>query len=184
MPAAVLLRPGDVGPTARVTTSTQGLATLPWTEPNACTDRTAFPSDRHRLAARTAGLAAPEPESGGVTEAVVRYAPGWGPTFLAEARRVLAACHGYTAGPPGGRVDRRYVLERAAVAGDDGLLVRVEDRQGGSTRAWTRFVTVVRVGDAVLTTSSEGGEGTADRDVALRLARVGADRAGCLRATC
>jgi hypothetical protein len=43
---------------------------------------------------------------------------------------------------------------------------------------------VVRVGDALITTSSELGEGVPDRPLALRLAEVGTRRAACLRATC
>jgi hypothetical protein len=76
------------------------------------------------------------------------------------------------------------VAEGERFAGDDALLVRQVDRQAGEDREWTRYFTVVRVGDALLTTSSELGEGTADEAVARRLAAVGARRAACLRTTC
>lgn len=39
----------------------------------------AYSSDRHRLAVRTVGIGSDEPESGGVFQLVIRYAPGRGP---------------------------------------------------------------------------------------------------------
>jgi hypothetical protein len=43
---------------------------------------------------------------------------------------------------------------------------------------------VVRLGDSVITTVSEAGEGVADRGLAWRLAVTGLHRAGCLRSSC
>ena len=51
-------------------------------------------------------------------------------------------------------------------------------------RVETEYITVVRLGDVLLTTSSESGEATANLGLALRLAAVGARRGACLRASC
>jgi hypothetical protein len=182
IPAAVMLRGSD-WPGGTVRTGTTDLAALPQTEPSACQARTAFPSDRLRRAARTENIDSGQPESGGVFEQVVRYAPGGATQALAEMRRVLAACHSYRPVPevvPGGT--RIYSLESERFAGDDALLVRRADQATG--RQWADYWSIVRLGDALVVTDSELGEGVADARVALRLATVGAARAACLRSTC
>lgn len=168
-------------PKGRVRATTTGVGKLEQTEPSACQARTAYPGDRHRQAARTISIGSDEPESGGVHQIVVRYAPGRGVQAMAEMRRVLAACRGYRSAPDW---TRRYALEAQRFAGDDALLVRIADRQDGTTRDWADYVSVVRLGDALVTTVSTGGEGVADLATARRLAAVGARRAACLRSTC
>jgi hypothetical protein len=186
VPATVLLRGAD-WPGGKVTgTGPVGPGSYEQTEPAACQQDTAFPSDRHRLAGRAVSIASAEPESGGLHQVVVRYAPGRAAQLMAEARRVLAACTaGYRPAGTDEAWTRRYRLEAQGVAGDDSLLVRqvdTLDQQPG--REWATLVSIVRVGDAVLTTSSEVGEGAVDLALARTLATTGARRAACLRTTC
>jgi hypothetical protein len=183
IPASVMLR-GTDWPGGRVRPGTTSVAALPQTEPSSCQARTAFPSDRLRRATRTETIGSGEHESGGVSEQVIRYAPGGAAQALAEMRRVLKACHAYQPVPevvPGGV--RIYSLESERFAGDDALLVRRADKET-SGRQWADYWSIVRLGDALVVTDSELGEGMADSQVALRLATVGADRAACLRSTC
>ncbi len=51
-------------------------------------------------------------------------------------------------------------------------------------RRATRTQSIVRLGDALVVTDGELAEGTADSQLALRLATAGAGRAACLRSTC
>jgi hypothetical protein len=178
-----MLLPTD-WPGGRLRVSTTGVTTLTQTEPSACQARTAYPSDRYRVGARTVGITSDQPESGGVDEVIVRYAPGRAGPALAEMRRVLSACHSYRPAP--GVVPtatRSYRLEGERFAGDDALLVRLTDRTD-TGREYGDYITVVRIGNALITTTSELGEGTVDRGLALRLADVGARRGVCLRSTC
>ena len=184
IPANTTLRPSDWPGGIRREGAT-GVTALAQTEPSACQDTTAYPSDRHRLAGRTIGISSDEPESGGMHEQIVRYAPGRAVQALAEMRRALAACHSYRTGQVSPRAVRTYRLEAQRFAGDDALLVRRSDRvDGAGPREWSDYITIVRIGDAVVTTISEQGEGTADRAIALRLATVAAARAACLRDRC
>lgn len=184
IPANTTLRPSD-WPGGIRRESTTGVAALARTEPSACQDATAYPSDRHRLAGRTISISSDAPESGGVHQQIVRYAPGRATQAMAEMRRVLAACHSYRTGQVSPSATRTYRLEAERFAGDDALLARQSDRiDGFGTREFSDYFTMVRLGDAIVTTTSELGEGTADRAVALRLATAGADRAACLRDRC
>lgn len=184
VPAGVMLRPG-AWPGGVVRESETRLAGLAQTEPSACQAATAYPSDRHRLAARTVLIASDEPESGDVHQTVVRYAPGRADQAVAEMRRVLAACRSYRSElDPTTRVTVRYELQGQRFAGDDALLVRRADRQEGTTRDWADYVTVVRLGDSLVTTVSTLGEGVADPGLARRLAVTGARQAACLRSSC
>lgn len=184
IPANTTLRPSD-WPGGIRRESTTGVAALARTEPSACQDATSYPSDRHRLAGRTISIFSDAPESGGLHQEIVRYAPGRATQALAEMRRVLVACHSYRTGQVSPPALRAHRLEAERFAGDDALLVRRSDRiDGAGTREWSDYFTMVRLGDAIITTTSERGEGTADRTVALRLARVGAARAACLRDRC
>lgn len=184
VPAAVMLRPA-AWPGGRVRESGTGVAALEQTVPSACQPRTAYPSDRHRIAARTVLIASDEPESGGLDQTVVRYAPGRAVQAMAEVRRVLAACTSYRTS-----LDRattftvRHRLVAQRFTGDDSVLVLKADRQDGTTRDWSDYITVVRVGDALVTTTSTLGEGVADPDLARRLAVTGAQQAACLRTSC
>jgi hypothetical protein len=176
IPPQAMLRPADLSTSAPVrVTGTTGVASLHRTEPNACSPSTAYPTDRDRIAARTAGYSTPsEPESGGTYEAVVRYRPGRAAETLAGLRRALAAC-------PGGRRDAdwtyRYVLERQRFAGDDALLVRQRGVMDGSDRIWGPHIAIVRIGDYVITVETEVGEGVSIAERAVRLARAAAGRA-------
>lgn len=184
VPDGVMLTAAD-WPAGKVLRAAGTLPTgLQPTEPAACQARTAYPSDRHRLAARTVSIASPEPESGGLLQIVVRYGPGRAAQAMAEMRRVLAACHRYRPDDVEPVWTRSYRLEAERFAGDDALLVRRADRADGTSRDWGYAISVVRVGDALVTTISEVGEGVADPAVAHRLAEVGARRAACLRTTC
>jgi hypothetical protein len=170
-------------PGGRVRTEHTELSTLPQTEPSACRRRTAYPSDRYRYGARTRTISSDVPESGGVEEVAVRYSTGRTAQAMAEMRRVLAACHSYRdADFPGGAAVS-YRLERQGFAGDDSLLV-LRSHQPTAGRAATEYISVVRIGDALLTTSSNGGEATASLGLALRLATAGARRGACLRSSC
>ena len=182
IPASVMLQPAD-WPDGRVRGERTGVAALPQTEPSACQPHTAFPSDRHRYGARTRHISSDQPESGGVEEVAVRYSTGRAAQAMAEMRRVLAACHSYRdADFPGGAAVS-YRLERQGFAGDDSLLV-LRSHQPTTGRAATEYISVVRIGDALLTTSSNGGEATASLGLALRLATAGARRGTCLRSSC
>ncbi len=184
VPATTTLRPSDWPGGIRRGGAT-GVAALARTEPSACQDDTAYPSDRHRLAGRTISIASDAPESGGLHQEIVRYAPGRAAQAMTEMRRVLAACHSYRTGQVSPPATRTYRLEAQRFAGDDALLVRLSDRiDGAGPRAWSDYLTMVRTGDAIVTTTSELGEGTVDRAVALRLATLGAARAACLRDRC
>lgn len=184
VPAGVMLRPA-AWPGGRVRDSGTGVAALEQTVPSACQPKTAYPSDRHRIAARTVLIASDEPESGGVDQTVVRYAPGRAVQAMAEVRRVLAACTSYRTS-----LDRattftvRHRLVAQRFTGDDSVLVLKADRQDGTTRDWSDYITVVRIGDALVTTTSTLGEGVADPDLARRLAGTGAQQAACLRDSC
>jgi len=186
IPAPAMLQLPDVRPWNRLAISATGVSAVKQTEPSACEEHTAFPSDRHRVAVRTVGYDMPEPESGGVWEAVVRYEPGWAREAMAEARRVLAACPRYLRSfSAQDREEVRYVLEGTLPGtGDEAMLIRRETQRVGDTRVFSLYLSVARVGDAVLTTSHEVGEGVADRDLAIALAGAGARRAACLRASC
>ena len=182
IPASVMLQPGD-WPDGRVRAEQTGVAALPQPEPSACQPHTAFPSDRHRYGARTRHISSDQPESGGVEEVAVRYSTGRAAQAMAEMRRVLAACHSYRdADFPGGAAVS-YRLERQGFAGDDSLLV-LRSHQPTTGRAATEYISVVRIRDALLTTSSNGGEATASLGLALRLATAGARRGACLRSSC
>ena len=162
-----------------------GVTALPQTEPSACQPRTAYPSDRYRYGARIRGISSDAPESGGVEEVAVRYSAGRAAQAMAEMRRVLATCRSYRPAPDvSPPATRSYRLERERFAGDDALLVRLSDRDDASGRVWSDYITVVRLGDALLTTTSEIGEGSVSTGLALHLAAVGAQRAACLRSTC
>lgn len=172
-PGGKVLREAGTGPEA-----------LQQTEPAACQDRTAFPSDRYRVAARMVSIGSDAPESGGLGEVVVRYAPGKATQAMTEMRRVLAACHRYRPTGTGPGWTRSYRLEAERFTGADALLVRRSDRLDGTTRNYSSAISVVQVGDALITTTTELGEGTVDPALARRLAAVGADRAACMRTTC
>lgn len=183
IPASVMLQPAD-WPDGRVRAERTGVAALPLTEPSACQPHTAFPSDRHRYGARTRTIFSDVPESGGVDEVAVRYSAGRAAQAMAEMRRVLAACHSYPSPDahfPGATVS--YRLERERFAGDDALLV-LRSFRPTTGRVETEYITVVRLGDALLTTTSNSGEATANLGLALRLATAGARRAACLRSSC
>ena len=182
IPASAMLQAAD-WPGGRIRTEQTELSALPQTEPSACQPRTAYPSDRYRYGARTRTISSDVPESGGVEEVAVRYSTGRAAQAMAEMRRVLAACHSYRdADFPGGAAVS-YRLERQGFAGDDSLLV-LRSHQPTTGRAATEYISVVRIGDALLTTSSNGGEATASLGLALRLATAGARRGACLRSSC
>lgn len=176
IPADAMLSAEDLGVSAPVrVTGRAGVAELPQTEPNACTRRTAFPTDRDRVAARTAGYSTPSvPESGGVQETIVRYRPGRAAETLAGMRRVMAACDGWR--DPAAGWTHRYRVEGRRFAGDDALLVRAADVRDGSTREWGPHIAIVRVGDVVITVRTEEGEGVSTADRAILLARRAVDR--------
>lgn len=179
IPLEAMLR-GPDWPSGRVRSGTTGVAALGQTEPSACEEHTAYPSDSYRQAARTVTIASDVPESGDVTEAVLRYAPGRATQAMAEMRRVLGACPGYDTGPG----TRRYRTDAQGFAGDDSLLVYRTDRQTGSARDFAVYISVVRLGDALVSTTSSVGEAVADLPTAIRLAGRGVQRASCLSRTC
>jgi len=181
IPASAML-PASDWPGGRVRAEHTSLSALPQTEPSACQEHTAFPSDRHRHGARTRSISSGVPESGGVDEVAVRYSAGRAAQAMAEMRRVLATCHSYPDPQwPGATVS--YRLAREAVAGDDSLLV-LRSVKPPTGRVETEYLSVVRLGDVLLTTTSETGEATANLSVALRLATTGARRGACLRSSC
>ena len=181
IPASAMLRTSD-WPGGRIRTEHVSPSALPQTEPSACQEHTAFPSDRHRYGARTRSISSDVPESGGVDEVAVRYSAGRAAQAMAEMRRVLATCHSYPDPQwPGATVS--YRLAREAVAGDDSLLV-LRSVTPPTGRVETEYLSVVRLGDVLLTTTSETGEATANLSVALRLATTGARRGACLRSSC
>jgi len=50
-----MLQLPDVRPWSRLAISATGVSAVEQTEPSACEEHTAFPSDRHRVAVRTVG---------------------------------------------------------------------------------------------------------------------------------
>lgn len=181
IPDDAVLQAGD-WPGGRVTGGSDGVPSLEQTEPSACQKATAFPSDRYRQAARTVMISSAEPESGGVSQSVVRYAEGRGAEAMAEMRRVLSTCGaGYETELD---MKRTYELAGQKFVGDDALLIRRVDRPAGGDREYDPYITVVRLQDVLITTTSEVGEGVGDKALALKLADVGTRRAGCLWKTC
>ena len=181
IPASVMLEPTDF-PAGRVVRDQTDVLALPPTEPAACQPRTAFPSDRYRYGARTREIDSDQPESGFVFETAVRYSAGRAGQAMTEMRRVLAACHSYPE-PEAPSTIVSYRLERERFAGDDALLV-LRSVRSPTSQPGSQYITVVRLGDVLLTTTSTGSEATASLGLALKLADVGARRGACLRSSC
>jgi hypothetical protein len=188
VPAAPATIPDDAmlqgpdWPRGAVREDTSGVGRLAQTEPSACQAKTAYPSDRQRRVARMVAITSDDPESGGVSQTVVVYAPGRATEAMAEMRRVLATC----TGGYGTEYDmkRTYRLAGQKFLGDDSLLIRRADRPNGTDREYSAYISVVRLQDVLVTTSSELGEGVGDEALARRLADVGTRRAACLWKSC
>ena len=99
-------------------------------------------------------------------------------------RRVLAACRSYRNADSTGRRGRELPAGSGSGSPADDSLRVLRSHRPATGRAATEYISVVRIGDALLTTSSNGGEATASLGLALRLATAGARRAACLRSSC
>jgi hypothetical protein len=95
-----------------------------------------------------------------VTEIIDSFEAGWGPRNLADVRAVLDLCA--SAPPPTDRAPTRYEVVATDFAGDESLLVKISQYYyDGETIAPAPFVTymsVIRIGDTVVTVHSSGSE--------------------------
>jgi hypothetical protein len=119
-----------------------------------------YPAQGHRVAVRQGTFGQSERRM--VIEVVGRYAPGWGARVVPEVRSVLAVCgdYSYRERDASYREGVAEFRERSRVvasgfAGDDSLIVEIV-QTGKDGQSYPRQVTVVQVGDQVVTLSSVG----------------------------
>lgn len=158
-PGRTVLAPADLGPGSWIpgTRVVYGAGQL-WYWATLCGDPGAPTLARQYIAESTTFHDGPRE----VTQTVERYAPAAAADNLADVRATVAAC----------RDSVRLSVVGDRFAGEESLLVRVDESRGAGDRPVSRYVGVARVRDLVTTVAPVG----MDAEQTKTLTRLAADR--------